>query len=219
MRNDPLSGLGSGGGPGVARVGDTGPFHEEDGTEPRVLVLCAGSPLMGDDGVGLAALERLRSYWEIGGEAELADGGVWSMNFLPSIEAAERLLVVDAIQAGREPGEIVRLEGDEVPRFFATKLSPHQIELREVLALAELRGRFPRTVALGVEPERIELSTELSPVVEAALPDLVERIVEELREWGVGVGRRTLAGDAPSPGRPCAIERRERARARATGEG
>lgn len=219
MRSDPRSGLRSGGGPGVARDCDAGPFHEEDGTSCRVLVLCAGSPLMGDDGVGLAALERLRSDWEVDGEAELADGGVWSMNFLPSIEAAECLLLVDAIRAGREPGEVVRLEDEEVPRFFATKLSPHQIELREVLALAELRGRLPRTVALGVEPERVELSTELSPAVAAALPELLERIVVELRGWGVGVSRRDTLGFGPPGVRPCGVERRQTAGARMARDG
>lgn len=149
-----------------------------------ILVLCAGSTLMGDDGVGLAALERLRDGWILEG-AELVDGGTWGMNVLPAIESAERLLLVDAIRAGREPGTVVRLDSDEIPRFFATKLSPHQIDLKEVLALAELRGTLPEVVALGVEPARVELSTELSPEVEAAVPELVVRAVDVLREWGV----------------------------------
>lgn len=163
-----------------------------------VLVLCVGSSLMGDDGVGLAVLERLRDGWTLDG-AELVDGGTWGMNVLPAIESAERLLLVDAIRAGKEPGAVVRLDGDEIPRFFATKLSPHQIDLKEVLALAELRGTLPEVVALGVEPGRVELSTELSPEVEGALPELVRRAVAVLRGWGVAVGEA-----APSRGAaPC----------------
>ncbi|HSR43284.1 MAG TPA: HyaD/HybD family hydrogenase maturation endopeptidase [Longimicrobiales bacterium] len=158
-----------------------------------VLVLCVGSTLMGDDGVGLAVLERLRDGWILDG-AELVDGGTWGMNVLPAIESAERLLLVDAIRAGKQPGAVVRLEGDEIPRFFATKLSPHQIDLKEVLALAELRGTLPEVVALGVEPGRVELSTELSPEVEGALPELVRRAVGVLRGWGVAVGEAAPSG-------------------------
>lgn len=170
----------------------------DSGYGPRILVLCAGSALMGDDGVGLAALERLRSGWKLGPGVELMDGGTWGMNLLPAIESADRLLVVDAVRAGRQPGTVVRLEAEQVPRFFATKLSPHQIDLKEVLALAELRGTLPPTVAVGVEPGRVELSTELSPEVEAAVPELVRRITEALEEWGAEV-RRTPAGTREAP--------------------
>ena len=71
-----------------------------------------------------------------------------------------------------------------MPRFFATKLSPHQIDLKEVLALAELRGTLPRTVVLGVVPERIELDDALSPRVRSALPELLRRVRRQLRAWG-----------------------------------
>jgi len=154
------------------------------GTEGAdTLVLCTGSVLMADDGVGLAALKRLRDAPEVGPEVALVDGGTWGMNLLPAIEASRRLLIVDAVQAPAEPGTVVRLEGDRVPRFFATKLSPHQIDLKEVLALAELRGTLPRTVVLGVVPERIELDDALSPPVRAALPELLRRVREQLRAW------------------------------------
>lgn len=202
---------------GAAASGDQG-----GGPPPSILVLFAGSVLMGDDGVALAALERLRSGWETGPGVELVDGGTWGMNLLPAIESSDRVLIVDAVRAGREPGAVVRLDGERIPRFFATKLSPHQIDLKEVLALAELRGTLPTTVAVGVEPGRVELSTALSTEVEAAVPELVQRIVEILAEWGAPVrraeARRESRPGSParwpprhaSPGRPCAVERAAR---------
>ncbi|MDH4350945.1 MAG: hydrogenase expression/formation protein, partial [Gemmatimonadota bacterium] len=58
-------------------------------------------------------------------------------------------------------------------------------DLREVLALAEWRGTLPgRTVALGVQPEQVELGTELSAPVAQAIPALVARAIAVLREWG-----------------------------------
>lgn len=145
------------------------------------LVLCVGSPLMGDDGVGLEALERLRARLGHVPDVALVDGGTWGMNLLPAIEEARRLVIVDAIRAGAEPGDVVVLERDALPRFFTTKLSPHQIDLREVLALAELRGTLPANAcAIGVEPARVEFGVGLSAPVEGALPALVERVVERI---------------------------------------
>jgi hydrogenase maturation protease len=48
----------------------------------RTLVLGLGNPIMGDDGVGVAALQRLRTDWTLPPEVELVDGGTWGMNLL-----------------------------------------------------------------------------------------------------------------------------------------
>lgn len=154
-------------------------------TDRRTVVLGLGNPLMGDDGTGLAALERLRDEWSLPGDVELVDGGTWGMNLLPVVEEATHLLLLDAIRAGMPAGTEVVLCRDEIPRMFQAKLSPHQIDMREVLALAELRGRLPiDTVALGLQPERVEFGEPLSARVEAKLDDLVELAIEQLRFWG-----------------------------------
>ena len=162
---------------------------------PRTVVLGLGNMLMADDGVGLAALARLEEEWFVPRDVELVDGGTWGMNLLPVIESADRVLILDAIDLGDPPGTLIRLEGNEIPRFLGLKLSPHQIDLREVLALAELRGTFPGLViALGIQPERVEMSTTFSPRVEARLDQLVHLAAEILYDWGIGVCRWTEGG-------------------------
>ena len=158
------------------------PRHRANEAHPTV-VIGVGSPLMGDDGVGLHALSLLRQV-EFEPHVEMLDGGTWGMNLLPFIESAERVLVLDAIDAGRKPGEVVALEGDAIPRFLSTKLSPHQIDLREVLALAELRGTLPELVAVGLQPGRVEMSPDLGEEVERGLPAVVEEAIRRLAEWG-----------------------------------
>lgn len=161
---------------------------------PRTLVLGLGNPIMGDDGVGVAAIQRLRNDWVLPAEVEVVDGGTWGMNLLPLIERAERLVLIDAINTNAPPGALTVLERHELPRYFALKLSPHQIDLREVLALAELRGALPRElVALGIQPATVELQTELSPPVEAALGKLVDLVVDRLEATGHRVPRRVEA--------------------------
>ncbi len=151
-----------------------------------ILVLGLGNPVMTDDGVGLAALERLRASHDLAPGVELADGGTWGMRLLPMIEDHDSVLFLDAISTGAPPGTLVRLEGDGIPRGLGTgKISPHQVDLQDVLAAASLRGRVPRRmVALGLQPGRVEMGVGLTPAVEAALDALVAAAVECLEEWG-----------------------------------
>lgn len=149
------------------------------------LVLGLGNPLMGDDGLGLAALERLGAGWEIPPEVRLRDGGTSGLALLPDIEDAGRLVLLDAIEAGQAPGALVVLERDELPRYFAHKLSPHEVALREVLALAELRGRLPaELVAIGLQPGPLTLGPGLSPGLGAGLDSLLAAVVARLERWG-----------------------------------
>jgi hydrogenase maturation protease len=150
----------------------------------RTLVLGVGNPLMGDDGLGLATLEHLREGWEIPADVELVDGGTWGLTLLPAIEASDRLLLIDAIDAGGAPGTLHVLERDQIPRHLSTKISPHEVDLREVLALAELRGTLPlEMVAIGLQPAAVELSSEISDVVRLRLPDLLDVVMQRLAQW------------------------------------
>lgn len=156
-------------------------------SEPRrqVVVIGLGNPLMGDDGLGLAALERLRAQWRLSRDVELVDGGTWGLTLLPVIEAADRLLLIDAIDTGGTPGTLHILERAHIPRYLATKISPHEVDLRDVLALAELRGTLPQdTVAIGLQPAAVTLSAELSDVVRLRLDELVSAVTRQLAAWG-----------------------------------
>jgi hydrogenase maturation protease len=149
------------------------------------LVIGLGNPLMADDGLGIAALERLREGWALPRSVRLVDGGTWGMNLLPLIEEAPEVLLLDAIDRGGRPGELIVLQREELPRYLGLKLSPHQIDLREVLALAELRGRLPvKLVAMGLQPIRVEMFSGLSPELECSMDQLLTAVVERLRHWG-----------------------------------
>jgi len=139
---------------------------------------------MGDDGFGLVALERLREEWTLEG-VELADGGTWGMSLLPLVEEADRVVLLDAISSGADPGDVVVLERDRLPIYLTRKLSPHQVDMRDVLATAEWRGKLPEeTVAIGVEPKVVEMGLELSPEVEKSVDAAIWLVIARLIEWG-----------------------------------
>jgi hydrogenase maturation protease len=165
-------------------------------TMAATVVLGLGNPLMGDDGVGLIVLERLRNEWDLP-DVDLVDGATWGLSLLPVIEDAERLVLVDAIAAHGEPGDIIELTRDRLPIYLSRKLSPHQVDMRDALAVAELRGRLPNdVVAIGVQPAVVALGTELSAVVAQRLDELVDTVIAQLDRWGHACVRQPVSADA-----------------------
>jgi hydrogenase maturation protease len=157
----------------------------------RTLILGLGNILLCDEGVGIRVVERLQEEYDFPEEVQILDGGTLGMDLLPYVEAADRLLVIDAMEMDAEPGEIARLEGDEVPAFLGIKISPHQMGLADLLTAARLRGRFPQELVLwGVQPGVIDVKLELSAPVAARVDVLMDKALAELRRWGVEGTRR-----------------------------
>jgi hydrogenase maturation protease len=159
---------------------DVRPPFEPDTTP--ITVLGVGNLIMGDDGVGLALLERLQIARD-DKRICYVDGATGGMELLPVVQEAERLLILDAV-AGSQAGEVVTIAGDQVPRLLATKLSPHQVGLLDLFAASRLLGTEPGEVeVVGVVPQDVELGLELSAPVAAALEAAVAAACQVLDRW------------------------------------
>lgn len=156
-----------------------------------MLVLGLGNPLMGDDGLGLAALERLERDWRLPPEVQSVDGGTLGLALLPLFEVADEVVILDAIDTGGRPGELVVLEREALPRWLAQGTSVHEDGLAQVLALSELRATLPaRLAAIGLQPGRVALGAGLSDEIEHGLDDLVAAVAQRLATWGHQLVRR-----------------------------
>jgi hydrogenase maturation protease len=150
-----------------------------------LLILGLGNLLLEDDGVGGAAVSLLLDRFEPPPRVAVFDGGTLGLSLLPYIEMADAVILVDAVGTDDAPGTIVRLDGDDVAPAVATRLSPHQVGVADLLDGAHWLGRYPnRVLLLGLVPESIELGVGLSPPVRASLPRLVEHIVDEANSLG-----------------------------------
>lgn len=154
----------------------------------RIVVLGVGNVLLSDEGVGVRAVERLQANYNLPPEVVVIDGGTTGMEMLEDLSNADHIVIVDAVRSGRPPASILRLADEQVPVFFKTKLSPHQIGLSDVLATLEFIGEAPGGVTvIGVEPASLETGMALTPQVEARMLELLDLLVTELRELGVVV--------------------------------
>ena len=152
----------------------------------KILVLGLGNLLLQDEGLGVQAVQRLESNYQLPPDVEIIDGGTKGLDLLHYLEGVTDLLILDAVQIDKAPGTLIRLEGEAIPKALSVKMSMHQVGLQELLALGDLQGTLPsRIVLLGLEPAVVDWGLELSPPVADKLDELVEAASDELRIWQV----------------------------------
>jgi len=147
---------------------------------PRVTVLGIGNLLLQDEGVGVHVVQRLSSMVDTA-YVELVDGGTSpDIQYLVS-DDTDKLIVVDAVDAGDEPGAVYRFNANDVEQDLATPISLHEIGILETLRLMSLRQGKPKsTVVIGVQPKSIDYGLELSPEVEQKMPDVINLVLREI---------------------------------------
>jgi hydrogenase maturation protease len=156
-----------------------------------LLVLGLGNVLLEDDGVGSAAVALLLDRFEAPAGVRVLDGGTLGLSLLPYLDEAETVILVDAVRADARPGSVIRLDGDDVAPAVATRLSPHQVGVSDLLDGARWLDRYPsRVLLLGLIPQSMNLAVGLSPLVRASLSELVDRIVDEAQALGFLFQRR-----------------------------
>jgi hydrogenase maturation protease len=161
--------------------------------EPAIVVLGIGNVLWADEGFGVRCVEALQAGWEFADHVQLIDGGTQGLYLIPRVNAAQHLLIFDAIDYGLPPGTLKQVENDEVPRFLgAKKMSLHQTGFQEVLMLAQLAGAYPEQVLLiGCQPEELEdYGGSLRDCVKAAMGRALELALARLQDWGAAPRRR-----------------------------
>ena len=142
---------------------------------------------MGDDGVGPYCLEMLRGAYEFPEGVSLVELGTPGPEFGHILLDWDKLIVLDSVETQGEPGEVHVYDRAEIlAKPAPQRLSPHDPSLRDALLTAEFVGGGPEDVWLvGVIPARVEMGTELSPEVEAAVPAICSKVLEILVQWGV----------------------------------
>jgi len=157
-------------------------------------VLGIGNLLWADEGFGVRTVRELDARYRFPEQVRVMDGGTQGLFLLPYVQAAQALLILDAVDFGLEPGALQLVEGDAVPQYGAArKVSMHQTGFQEVLASAQLTGRLPRRLALiGVQPECIDdFGGGLRPRVEGRIDEAIARALSVLERWGVRGEART----------------------------
>lgn len=147
------------------------------------LVLGLGNLVHADDGVGVHAIRRLQKDPRVPCGVVLLDGGTQGLSLLPHLFGFQRLLVIDAVDAGEPPGTLLRLEGQAVHKLPG-KATVHQLGFADLMIALELLGESPgEVVVAGIQPLSTEWSADLTPPVQEGLDKLLDVVIAQLESW------------------------------------
>jgi hydrogenase maturation protease len=166
---------------------------------PRIAVLGLGNLMRTDDAVGMLAIQQLRADPRFPNSVTLIEGGTLGLDLLYPLEGITHLLALDAIDAGAEPGTLLRFEKDDLADLPISK-SVHLLGFSDLVGAMRLVESAPEEiVVLGVQPDVIDWGTELTPKIQAALVTLVACAVRQVTEWSREIsGQTTRALGVPT---------------------
>lgn len=145
-----------------------------------VLLLGMGNILMGDDGLGVHALRALEER-ELGGADRLELGTSLADCFFV-LEDYKHVVALDAVAAGGAPGSLYWLSHEDFAGARSARLTLHDDDLLDALALAALRGRCPTLHVAGMEPLHWQnWSLALSEPVKESMPRYLNMVYRKLR--------------------------------------
>ncbi len=139
-------------------------------SEPRKAIIGVGNVLLSDEGVGVHAARHLLTR-QLPEDVLVLDGGTEGLGLMDAIVGLQRLVVIDAVRGGGEPGTVYCFDWEQLqpgigPRPMTTA---HQVSLADVFTHVSLVAEVPRTSIVGVEPATLDHSLTLSAGVQAQL--------------------------------------------------
>jgi hydrogenase maturation protease len=149
----------------------------------NTIVLGLGNLIRSDDGVGIHAVQQLRSNPQVPDGVLVLDGGTLGLDLLTYVSGARRLLVLDAVDVGAPAGTVVRINAQELGSLPGGG-SVHLLGLADLLAAVRITGHpIEEVILLGVQPENTDWGTLLSPPVAASLHEVVQAAAVQLSMW------------------------------------
>lgn len=147
----------------------------------EVLILGVGNLLLKDDGFGVHLINALQDT-AFPKNVKVMEAGTVSHQLIPLFHEIDHLIIIDVVEANDTPGSLFRFAPEDMKYAAEQQVSLHQISLIDVLHMAELTGKKPKTVIIGVQPKDVtSWSLELSDELKAVIPKVKELVFEELK--------------------------------------
>lgn len=163
-------------------------YHKEEKAQKpaaikKIVILGVGNLLLKDEGVGIHVIRALKDApLPTDVDLELIDGGT-SPNVFYLLEGADKLIIIDAVAGGSDPGSIYRFRANDIAVEAKHILSIHQIGLLEGLKMMEhMEGKRKDVVIIGVEPKEMGWGLELSSDLQQKIPQIVEVVLQGITE-------------------------------------
>ena len=152
----------------------------------EITVLGIGNIILSDEGFGVRVIEYLQDNYKFPENVSLIDGGTLGVELTEFITGTKKLLIIDSIDGGKEPGTSFYLAGEDLKTHFREKISAHEVGIQDVLTMLELTGKaIPEVVVIGAQPYSLEAGVELTEQMKTLIPIIADRALEILKSWNV----------------------------------
>lgn len=159
-----------------------------DDYENSIVVLGVGNILLTDEGLGVHVVEDLKANYTFTPQISLIDGGTMGMELLTYMRGMKKILLIDAVNGGEVPGTIYEFPHRELEQYFTDHISVHEVGMQDILRIRAIQENpLEDAIVIGVEPESLDVGFEPSAPVQKALPEVKERVLRVLREWGIQI--------------------------------
>ena len=154
----------------------------------EILITGCGNKLFGDDGFGPEVVEYLLNHYNIPENICLLDVGTGIRKILFNISIGEArpkiIVVIDAVDKGKEPGEIFEISLEEIPKEKIDDFSIHQVPSSNLLKeLKDLCSVKVRVMACQIKTIPETIQSGLSEPVKKAVPLMAKKIAEEFFKY------------------------------------
>ena len=153
----------------------------------KTMIFGCGNVIMGDDGFGLAVVDRLHEQYVLPEEVEAIDVGTCVREYLfDYLLTAERrpgqIIVLDAVDfPGREPGEVFEIVPTEIPAKKIHDFSLHQFPTVNLLQeLAEHTGISVTILVAQIKFIPEEIAPGLTPAMTEAVAKTCQKLSQSL---------------------------------------
>lgn len=151
-----------------------------------IAIIGLGNILLRDEGIGVHVINTIKQRYTFSPYVEIIDGGTMGLDLLPILQGRDKILIVDAVDFGMEPGHIGIIENDAIPSTLNSKLSVHHIGLSDVLFASKLMGISPSEIYLiGIQPKSIDVGLDMTEEIKGSLEVLINMVLEKLTEWKI----------------------------------
>jgi len=143
------------------------------------VIIGIGNILLQDDGVGVHVIKELENV-KLPSTIELVDGGTSTLDMLGFFLDYKKVIVVDCLRAGLKPGTIYKIKPEDIKDYQKENLSIHDVQILDVVRMANMMDKYPKVVIFGIEPEKISLDLEMTEIMVSKIPEIVSNIKKEL---------------------------------------
>ena len=152
--------------------------------ENKTLIMGLGNALLCDDGIGIHIVQKLEQK-NLPENVVVEEAGTAGIGILDFIVGYKKLIIVDAIEKGENPGTIIEMDGKNLLNYATLHAaSIHDADIVTAMELGrKLNLQIPKDVKIyGIQIKDVStFSMTCTPEVAKTINQVCERIIREIK--------------------------------------